>query len=172
MGGLTDEMKQVLERQRLGFVATACPDGTSNQSPKGTTTVWDDDHIVCADLRSLRTTANLKLNPLVGINVVDWFTRKACRFRETATVIESGPLFDELVSFYNQRGLPDALRRIQTVVTVKVQTALLLVSPAYDRDVTEDRTHWESFYQQIRQKRKAGIVTRTRIGFRGRAMLL
>ena len=36
-------MKRVVGEQRLGFVATVCPDGTPNLSPKGTTAVWDDD---------------------------------------------------------------------------------------------------------------------------------
>jgi uncharacterized protein len=109
---------------------------------------------VFADIRSPRTIANLKQNPAIEINVVDWFTRKGYRFKGTATVIESGALFDELVAFYKQRGQFDAPRRIQTVVMVKVQRALPLVSPAYDRGVTEDevRTQWEDYYQQLRQK--------------------
>ena len=36
--GLTEEMKRVVLEQKLGFVATVCPDGTPNLSPKGTTT--------------------------------------------------------------------------------------------------------------------------------------
>ena len=32
MGVLTDEMKKVVEEQRLGFVATVCADGTPNLS--------------------------------------------------------------------------------------------------------------------------------------------
>ena len=94
------------------------------------------------------------LAPAIEINVVDWFARKGYRFKGIATVVESGPLFDELISFYNQSGLSDAPRRIQAVVMVKVQRALPLVSPAYDRDVTEDqvRARWENHYQQIRPK--------------------
>ena len=152
---LTEDMKRVIREQRLGYVATVCPDGTPNLSPKGTTKVWDDDHLVFADIRSPRTIANLKQNPAIEINVVDWFTRKGYRFKGIATVIESGSLFDELIAFYNQSGLSDAPRRIQAVVMVKVQRALPLVSPAYDHDVTEDqvRTQWEDYYQQIRPKR-------------------
>jgi len=45
-------MKRVVEEQRLGFVATVCPDGTPNLSPKGTVSVWDDDHLVFANIRS------------------------------------------------------------------------------------------------------------------------
>ena len=47
---LTDDMKRVVLEQRLGFVATVCSDGTPNVSPKGTTTVWDDRHLVFADI--------------------------------------------------------------------------------------------------------------------------
>jgi hypothetical protein len=89
---------------------------------------------------------NLKQNPAIEINVVDWFTRKGYRFKGIATVIESGPFFGELLTFYKQPGPSDAPRRIQAFVLVEVQ-------PAYDRDVTEDqvRTQWEDYYYQ--QKR-------------------
>lgn len=40
MGVLTEEMQRVVREQRLGFIATVCPDGTPNFSPKGTTNVW------------------------------------------------------------------------------------------------------------------------------------
>ena len=147
MAMLTEDMQRVIREQRLGYVATVCPDGTPNLSPKGTTTVWDDDHLVFADIRSPRTIANLKQNPAVEINVVDWFTRKGYRFKGIATVIEDGPLFNELVAFYDQPGPADAPRRIQAIVLVEVQRALPLVSPAYDRGVTEDqvRTQWEDY---------------------------
>src|SRR4029079_5118626 len=52
MAILTDDMKSVVREQSLGFVATVCPDGTPNLSPKGTTMVWDDDHLVFADIVS------------------------------------------------------------------------------------------------------------------------
>jgi uncharacterized protein len=154
MAMLTEDMKRVIREQRLGYVATVCPDGTPNLSPKGTTTVWDDDHLVFADIRSPRTIANLKQNPSIEINVVDWFTRKGYRFKGIATVLESGSLFHELVSFYGKQGLSDAPRRIQCVVMVEVQRALPLISPAYDGEVKEDqvRTRWEDHYQQIRKK--------------------
>ena len=154
MATLTEDMKRVIREQRLGYVATVCPDGTPNLSPKGTTRVWDDDHLVFADIRSPRTIANLKQNPSIEINVVDWFTRKGYRFKGIAIVLESGALFDEVITIYQQAGPSDAPHRIQAIVMIEVQRALPLVSPAYDRDVTEDqiRTLWEDYYQQIRPK--------------------
>src|SRR5262245_17843763 len=155
MATLTEDMKRVIREQRLGYVATVCPDGTPNLSPKGTTTVWDDDHIVFADLRSPGTIANLRQNPAIEINVVDWFTRKGYRFKGVATVLESGARFDELVSFYQQQRSQDAPRRSRTTGMVTVRRVLPLVSPAYDRHVTEGqvRTQWEDHYQHIRPQR-------------------
>jgi predicted pyridoxine 5'-phosphate oxidase superfamily flavin-nucleotide-binding protein len=61
MGILTQEIKEFVKQTKLGFVATVCPDGTPNLSPKGTTTVWDDDHLVFADIHSPGTVTNLLL---------------------------------------------------------------------------------------------------------------
>jgi predicted pyridoxine 5'-phosphate oxidase superfamily flavin-nucleotide-binding protein len=94
MGRLTDDMKQMLREQRLAFVATVRPDGTPNVSPKATTTAWDDDHLIFADLRSPGTVENLRRNPSVEVNVVDPFLRKGYRFRGTAEVHTEGELFD------------------------------------------------------------------------------
>ena len=52
MGMLTEDMKRIVREQRLGYVATVSADGTPNLSPKGTTAVWDDDHLMFADIRS------------------------------------------------------------------------------------------------------------------------
>jgi predicted pyridoxine 5'-phosphate oxidase superfamily flavin-nucleotide-binding protein len=78
---LTADMKRVVVEQRLAFVATVCPDGTPNLSPKRTISVWDDDHLVFADIRSPGTITNLRKNPAVEINVVDPFARKGYRFK-------------------------------------------------------------------------------------------
>jgi hypothetical protein len=105
MGLLTAEMKRVVEEQRLGFVATVCPDGTPNLSPKGTTAVWDDDHLVFANIRSPGTLANLRQNASVEVNNVDPFVRKGYRFKGVASILESGPLYDKAITFYRDRGV-------------------------------------------------------------------
>lgn len=137
MGILTDDMKRVVSEQRLGFVATVCPDGTPNLSPKGTTAVLDDDHLMFADLRSPQTIRNLKQNPAVEVNVVDPIVRKGYRFKGTGTVVTEGKRFDELVrSFEVDREIDSA--RVRAVVVVEITDAKPLISPAYDTDVTEE----------------------------------
>jgi hypothetical protein len=49
---LTLDMKRLIEEQRLGFVATAAPDGTPNVSPKGTFVALDDRNIAFGKIRS------------------------------------------------------------------------------------------------------------------------
>lgn len=84
MSVLTPEMQRVVLEQRLRFAATVCPDGTPNLSPKGTTTVWEADHLVFADIASPGTVRNLEQNPAIELNVVDPFVRKGYRFKGTA----------------------------------------------------------------------------------------
>jgi enoyl-CoA hydratase len=95
MGILTDDMKRVVKEQKLGFIATVCPDGTPNLSPKGTTEVWDDDHLMFVDICSPGTMANLRQNPAIEINVVDQLVRKGYRFKGTAEVLDTGPVFEQ-----------------------------------------------------------------------------
>jgi predicted pyridoxine 5'-phosphate oxidase superfamily flavin-nucleotide-binding protein len=135
-----------VRRIRLGYVATVCPDGTPNLSPKGTTTVWDDDHLVFADLRSPNTVANLRHNPMVEINVVDPLIRKGYRFKGPAQVLTEGELYEQIIAFYEQRGA--ARQRIRSVVLVTVEQARPLISPAYDLGVSEAevRHRWVRYY--------------------------
>ena len=150
MGILTADMKRVVDEQRLGFVATVCPDATPNLSPKGTTAVWDDDHLVFANIRSPGTLANLRQNPNVEVNVVDPFVRKGYRFKGVASILESGPLYDKLIAFYKERGSQVSV--IREIVMVRVQRAQPIISPAYDLGLTEDevRARFERHFQSLR----------------------
>src|SRR5262245_12828331 len=142
MGILNDDMKRGVGEQRLGFVATVCTDGTPNLSPKGTTAVWDAEHLVFANIRSPTTVANLKRNPSLEINVVDPILRKGYRFKGVASLLDSGSLREQLIAFYRDRGVTNEIREI---VMVRVQTAQAIDSPAYDLGLTEEevRARWE-----------------------------
>jgi predicted pyridoxine 5'-phosphate oxidase superfamily flavin-nucleotide-binding protein len=134
---LTDDMKRVVDAE-LGFIATVCPDGTPNLSPKGTTAVWDDTHLVFADIHSPGTVANLGKNPNIEVNVVDQLVRKGYRFKGTAAVHRDGELFERGVQFYESRGTVRARERIRSIVIVAVERVLPVISPAYDLGMTED----------------------------------
>jgi predicted pyridoxine 5'-phosphate oxidase superfamily flavin-nucleotide-binding protein len=149
MGILTQEIKEFVKQAKLGFVATVCPDGTPNLSPKGTTTVWDDDHLVFADIHSPGTVTNLLVNPSIEINIVDVFTRKGYRFKGIGKVLSEGDLFEEIISFYKDVG---SKYTINHIVLVKIERAIPLMSPIYGTRISEAEVikkwtyYWDSIY--------------------------
>ena len=128
---LDDDMKRIVREQRLGYVATVCPDGTPNLSPKGTTVVWDDHHLVFLDIASPGTVANIEAGPaVVEVNVVDPIRRKGYRFKGRAEVHREGTVFEDVVRWFaTERGTDRG--RINAVVLVAVERTAPLVSPAY-----------------------------------------
>ena len=111
MGILTDDMKRLIDEQKLAFHATVCPDGSPNLSPKGSTRVWDDDHLFFADICSPQTTANIRAGSLVEVNVVD-------------------PFVVNVVALAHER--------VEAIVVIDVRYAAPLVSPAYDDGATTE----------------------------------
>lgn len=145
---LTPDMKRIVEEQRLGFVATAAPDGTPNVSPKGTFVVVDDETIAFGEIRSPGTIRNLRTNSRIEVNFVDPFARKGYRFAGTAIVVERGDgTFDTLFSRFRGPLAP----RMRAIVTITVTTALPLTSPAYDDGKTEPelRRAWTTRFRKL-----------------------
>jgi predicted pyridoxine 5'-phosphate oxidase superfamily flavin-nucleotide-binding protein len=150
MGILTDDMKRVVHQQRLAFVATVCSDNTPNLSPKGTIAVWDDNHLVFANIRSPQTVANLRRNAAIEINVIDPFVRKGYRFKGIASVLEAGDDYDEVTAFFKARGVSN---RIRELIVVHVERALPVTSPVYDAGLSESeiRAKWQRHFEAITQ---------------------
>ena len=153
MGILTDEMKRALTEQRLIFVATVCPDGSPNLSPKGTVMVWDDDHILFTDLASPGTMGNLEANPAIEINTVDVFARRGYRFKGIAEIHRGDAVYDAVVDRMRNgaatlQGLADNVR---AVALIRVEQALPLVSPGYWGGATEAdmRRGYEAYWGEI-----------------------
>lgn len=147
---LSEGMKEVIRGQGLGFVATVCPDGTPNLSPKGTVAVWDDQHLVC----SPGTIQNLASQPGIEINVVDPILRKGYRFKGEARVIDEGEVFERILQFYRrERGI--ARERVRAAVLMRVERAAPLVSPVYDLGVSEDEVaaRWREHHLTPRRRR-------------------
>jgi uncharacterized protein len=129
---LTGDMQRVVLEQRLGFHATVCPDGTPNLSPKGTTSVYDDEHLFFAEIRSPRTIENLRANPAIEVNVVDPIVRKGYRFKGTATLHEGDDIHRRALELLRERDYGDYEERLRLIVLIRVERAEPLTSPAYD----------------------------------------
>ena len=145
---LTGEIKDFVKKVKLAFVATVCPDGTPNLSPKGTIITWGDEHLVFADIYSPGTTANLLQNPFIEVNIVDIFLRKGYRFKGSGEVLSEGSLFESVLSFYNSAGSKFVIKNI---VLIKVQRIEPVISPAYDLGISEEDVikRWTSYWAGI-----------------------
>jgi predicted pyridoxine 5'-phosphate oxidase superfamily flavin-nucleotide-binding protein len=152
MAVLTDAMVRLVREQRLGFVASISPDGFPKVSPKGSLRVWDAENLAFADVDSPNTVRNLAKNPRTEINVVDPLTRKGFRFTGTATVLHAGDLYFKVLDEYKSEGAD--VRRVRSIVVVRVTNATPLTSPAYAMGFREEevRRLWEEYYRKASQR--------------------
>jgi predicted pyridoxine 5'-phosphate oxidase superfamily flavin-nucleotide-binding protein len=93
---------------KQGWVATASADGMPNIAIKGSLRMLDDEHLMFADLFSMKTRKNLSENPKVAVMVSDG--RQCYLFKGMAEVITEGPLFDQIVEGIKQRSVHSVVR--------------------------------------------------------------
>lgn len=144
---ITQDMWALVDRQRLGFVATVNADGTPNLSPKGTVVVWDDNHLLWVDIRSPRTMRNLRERPATEINVVDPLIRKGYRFRGTCRIVTDDAELQPILRFYREERL--VMNPIRAAVLVAVVSVERVTSPSYDEpdaDEAEIRQRYIAWY--------------------------
>lgn len=142
---ITEEIKNFVNFQKLGYVATISPDNTPNLSPKGTVMVLDESHLAFAHIHSPQTVENLKHNPSIEINVVDPFYRRGYRFKGIAKIISCGDKFNKIISYYKTSGVKSS---IKSIILVKIEKLSEVFSPLYDLGYTEEelKTKWKKHY--------------------------
>ena len=151
---LTDEMRRLIEEQRLGFIATINPDGSPNLSPKGTFVALGDHTIAFAEMRSPRTLANIGRDGRVEVNFVDPFGRKGTRFRGGARFVMRGEdEFDRLYPKWQAVWGDELGALFNGFVLITVESAKPLTSPAYDLGADERalREEWLEKHERIQR---------------------
>ena len=148
MSLITSEIKNFLNLQKLGYVATVSSDGKPNISPKGTIIAWSSTVLAFADIRSPDTMMNLQNNPFVEINVIDPLSRKGYLFSGTAKIIKDTTLYDDIITHYRNNGIQSA---INSIVIVDVSSVSIVTSPLYDLGKTEDeiKLKWKKYFTNL-----------------------
>ncbi len=132
MSNLTEPMKRLIENYCAGAVATINDDGTPAVSPKATFVVIDDACIAFGNIRSPGTVANIRSRPDVEVNFIDVLTRRAVRVKGRAEVIEKeSEAAKRLLPAFETHWAP-YLNVMQNFVSISIQHAELILSPAYD----------------------------------------
>ena len=144
---ISEEIKNFVNSQKLGYVATVSKDGRANLSPKGTIIIMNESTLTFADIRSPQTIQNLRDNTSVEINVVDPFQRLGYRFKGDGRIINEGSEFDKILDYYSNIGIKS---KINSVVVVDVKSMSEVTSPSYDLGVTKDElvSKWKKYYNQ------------------------
>mgnify|MGYP001415172172 CR=1 FL=1 len=151
MGIINKDMRDVVSRSMLSFVATVCPDGSPNLSPKSSLRVFDDNTIVFMDIASPQTVANLRFDPRIEINSIDFIRRRGYRFKGKAHIEQPGSTIFEWLNDWlikiNGPGYP-----ANRAIVVNVERALPVLSPAYSwGNITEEELTlaWAERYLEV-----------------------
>ncbi|APV45023.1 hypothetical protein Dform_01703 [Dehalogenimonas formicexedens] len=86
---------QEFMKGKQGWVATSSKAGVPNVSIKGSLRLLDDEHLVFADLFSMKTRKNLSENPVAAIMVFEEASKRGYMFKGATEQIGSGPLYDQ-----------------------------------------------------------------------------
>ena len=136
---IDNDMRDIVDSAKLGFVATVNPDGSPNLSPKGSIRVYDDDHVAFMDIASPGTIANLSVNPRIEIAVVDFLRRRGYRFSGTAELHQPGSAVHTWLHQWllglNGPGYP-----ANQAVLVNVERVRPILSPAYTYGDADEQT--------------------------------
>ena len=145
---ITSEIKNFLNTQKLGYVATVSSDGLPNVSPKGTIIAWSSEILAFADIRSPDTVKNLQNNPNVEINVIDPLLRKGYLFKGVARLINSGLQYDEILQYYRDNGITSP---INAIILVDVSCVSDVISPLYDMGISEYeiKSKWKNHFANL-----------------------
>ena len=119
MSKIPQEIQEFI-KGKMAWVATASADGIPNATPKGSVRVIDDEHLVFADLFSLKTRANLKENPKVAVTVVDEKRYKGYQLKGSAELLTAGPIFDQVAE--ELKKAPMKLPPVNYVVKITVDS--------------------------------------------------
>ena len=127
---LDQDMKRIVADTILCFVATTNEDGSPNLSPKSSLRVYDDTHLLFANMASPGTIRNLRRDDRIELNCIDIFYRRGYRFVGRATV-HSGddPIYLDLkknVAAEHGDAIP-----VFDAVLVEILNIKPVISPAY-----------------------------------------
>ena len=113
------EAIQAFIKGKPGWVATASKESMPNVAIKGSLSVLDDEHLMFADLFSLKTRKNLEENTRVAVMVFDGESRTGYSLKGHAEVLAQGPVYDQMAEGIRQH--PAHLPPPKYVVIIAVE---------------------------------------------------
>ena len=119
MPKIADKIAELLEKREFVSIATADRSGQPNSAPKFFLRA-KGAHLYLIDHVMGQTVLNIRQNPLVSVSFMDQDALEGYRMNGTATVIESGKIYNAMLKEWNERIIKlSAERVIEAVRTGK-----------------------------------------------------
>ena len=127
---LTEEMRESVNGARASgnpcIVATASPDGTPNAGFIGTVMAYDETSLAYRDRSGRRPLDHIETDPKVVVLFRDSDREIGWKFRCTATVHRSGPVYDEVMGRLAESGMPAPQDIEVAIVVLRIDQILTL----------------------------------------------
>ena len=119
------------------MVATINSNGSPSVSPKATFVILNDRTIAFGNIRSPHTLANLRARPEVEVCFIDVVLRKSVRVSGKAVICPKADADPELLAAF-EASWHAYLEHMSHFVSIDIQAAQVILSPAYDLGITEE----------------------------------
>ena len=130
MPKMTKEMQEMFNRTGLKQLATADRNGVPNVVPINFMKILDDETILASAVFMTKTFNNLKENPVCALSIWEGFT--GYQFKGSASVVTSGPVFEETDTWTVEEGKKLGLPlKSKGAVLIKL-TDIFSISPGPD----------------------------------------
>ena len=127
---LTKEIRELLDKSVLCWLATASEDNTPNVSPKEIFDTFGQDRIIVANIASPQTVRNIKKNNKVCISFIDVLVQKGFQLKGTAEILlKSDPEFTEMEKKLTE--LTAGKFPFTTITSILVESAKPIIAPKY-----------------------------------------
>jgi hypothetical protein len=138
MNKLSAEMKQIIRHYSVGAVATVNDQGKPAVSPKATFVIVDDSCIAFGNIRSPGTRANLIKRPSIEVNFIDLLARLAVRVSGQAEIVDKKSASGQKLLPYFEQYWSAYLSVMPEFISISIENAQLIYSPAYDAGLGRD----------------------------------
>ncbi len=108
---ITKKIVELLKKREFISAATCDFEGRPNVAPKFLLKV-EDNFIYLIDYVIGRTFENLKINPAVSLSIMDTDMLKGYQISGSVEIIEKGPLYNEMLNAFREKGIRLATERI------------------------------------------------------------
>ena len=127
---LSDEVINAAQRSILCWLASIAPDGQPNVSPKEIYAIFDDAHIVIANIASPTSASNIMHSNKVCLSFVDVFVQKGFKIYGLAENIDKSHVdFPSWAAPLIQKAGPRF--PIQSVIVVTATKVEPIIAPSY-----------------------------------------